>query len=224
MFNSPLFGTTRISRYQKGKTNLDLVEQEIVSGSGIIWAMCKSAPRPRQITTPAPHHLVFYRPDALPATHPTASKHWRYHYLHTWYRVVQLKWSQLTTLLVTFECVGKIQWFLADVNCLQQEVQDHPNGIIHQAVGWPHVWFNESDILTPQVHDGVPSRVTLLHSCAEVRAAIELSFRMVSGVRHSCVRWGSTCLKWKGGFWGHLPPLAQWFQCRVDRMWRHLAC
>ena len=25
---------------------------------------------------PAPHHSVFYRPDALPATQPTASKHW----------------------------------------------------------------------------------------------------------------------------------------------------
>jgi len=38
-----------VSRYQKGKTrkgktNLDLLEQEIVSGSGICWAICKSAP------------------------------------------------------------------------------------------------------------------------------------------------------------------------------------
>jgi len=40
--------------------------------------MCKSAPRSRQITTPAPHHSVFYRPDALPAAQPTASKHWRH--------------------------------------------------------------------------------------------------------------------------------------------------
>jgi len=31
---------------QEGKTNLDLVEQEIVSGSGISWAICKSALRP----------------------------------------------------------------------------------------------------------------------------------------------------------------------------------
>jgi len=30
-----------------------------VSGSGISWAICKSAPRSRQITTPAPHHSVF---------------------------------------------------------------------------------------------------------------------------------------------------------------------
>ena len=54
-----------------------LLKQETVSGSGISWAVCKSAPRSRQITTPAPHHSVFYRPDALPATQPTASKHWR---------------------------------------------------------------------------------------------------------------------------------------------------
>ena len=49
-----------------------------MSGSGISWAICKSASRPRQITTPAPHRSVFYRPDALPAAQPTASKHWRH--------------------------------------------------------------------------------------------------------------------------------------------------
>jgi len=32
------------------------------------------------ITTPAPHHSVFYRPDALPAAQPTVSKHWRNQY------------------------------------------------------------------------------------------------------------------------------------------------
>ena len=30
-----------------------------VSGSGFSWAICKSAPCSRQITTPAPHHSVF---------------------------------------------------------------------------------------------------------------------------------------------------------------------
>jgi len=50
-------GTTQVSRYQKGKTrkvktNLHLLKQEIVSGSGICWAICKSAPHPRQ---PRPH-------------------------------------------------------------------------------------------------------------------------------------------------------------------------
>jgi len=69
-----------VSRYQKGKTrkvktNLDLLEQEIVSGSGICWAICKSTPHPRQ---PRQHPTTqfFYRPDALPAAEPTASKHW----------------------------------------------------------------------------------------------------------------------------------------------------
>jgi len=49
-------------------------------GSGISWIVCKSyAPRSRQITTPShsPHHLVLYRPHALPDAQPTASKHWR---------------------------------------------------------------------------------------------------------------------------------------------------
>jgi len=36
-----------------------LLKQETVSGSGISWAMCKSAPRSRQITTPVPHRSVF---------------------------------------------------------------------------------------------------------------------------------------------------------------------
>ena len=36
-----------------------LLKQETVSGSGISWNICKSAPRSRQITTPAPHHSVF---------------------------------------------------------------------------------------------------------------------------------------------------------------------
>jgi len=37
--------------------------------------ICKSAPRSRQITTPAAHHSVFYRLDALPDAQPTAPKH-----------------------------------------------------------------------------------------------------------------------------------------------------
>jgi len=47
-----------VSRHQKGKTNLDLLEQEIVSGTGISWAIWKSAPWRRHITTPTFHHLV----------------------------------------------------------------------------------------------------------------------------------------------------------------------
>jgi len=54
-----------------------LLKQETVRGSGISWAICKSAPHSRQITMPVPHHSSFYRPDALPVTQQTASKHRR---------------------------------------------------------------------------------------------------------------------------------------------------
>jgi len=55
-----------------------LLKQETWSGIGVSWVICQSAPRSRQITTQAPHHSIFYRPDALPVTQPTASKHWRH--------------------------------------------------------------------------------------------------------------------------------------------------
>ena len=75
-FNGPLSGTTRVSRYQKSKTNLDFTE-----ANDSEWQchqlghmqVCTSL----QTNTPAPHHSVFYRPDALPATQPTSSKHWQ---------------------------------------------------------------------------------------------------------------------------------------------------
>jgi len=41
-------------------------------GSGIRWTICKSfAIHSRQITTPAPHHLIFYRQDAIRAAQPS---------------------------------------------------------------------------------------------------------------------------------------------------------
>ena len=73
--NSPFPGLPRWAGTRKVRQIWILLKQETVSGSGISWAICKSAPLSRQKTTPAPHHSVFYRPDALPATQPTASKH-----------------------------------------------------------------------------------------------------------------------------------------------------
>jgi len=42
------------------------------SGSGISWAICKSAPRSRQITTSAPHHSSFLQA-RCPSCRPTNS-------------------------------------------------------------------------------------------------------------------------------------------------------
>ena len=74
-FNGPLSGTTRVSRYQKGKTNLDFTEAR---DSEWQWhqlgrvQVCTSLRADNHASTPP---LCFYRPDALPATQPTASKH-----------------------------------------------------------------------------------------------------------------------------------------------------
>ena len=43
-----------------------------MSGNGISWATCNSAPRSRQITTPAPHYSVFLQA-GCPSCHPTNS-------------------------------------------------------------------------------------------------------------------------------------------------------
>ena len=49
-----------------------LLKQQTVSGSGISWAVCKSATRSRQITMPAPHHSVFLQA-GCPSCYPTNS-------------------------------------------------------------------------------------------------------------------------------------------------------
>jgi len=68
MAPSNVSGTTQVSQYQKGKTNLDLLWARNSERQWHQLATCKSAPRPKQITMPAYHHPVFYRPNALPAT------------------------------------------------------------------------------------------------------------------------------------------------------------
>jgi len=71
-FNGHFSGTTQVSWYQKGKPIWILLKQETVSGSGIHWAICKSAPRSRQITTPEPHHSVFT--DRMPFLPPNQQR------------------------------------------------------------------------------------------------------------------------------------------------------
>jgi len=62
-----------VSRYQKGKTNLDFTEAR---DSEWQWhqlghmQVCTALQTDNHAST-----LVFYRPDALPAVQPTASKH-----------------------------------------------------------------------------------------------------------------------------------------------------
>jgi len=58
-FNGPFPRLPGWAGTRKVKPIWILLKQETVSGSGISWAMYKSAPHYRQITTPAPHNSVF---------------------------------------------------------------------------------------------------------------------------------------------------------------------
>jgi len=76
-FNGPFSGTTWVGRHQKGKTNRDFTEAR---DSKWQWhqlghmQVCTLLQTDNHASTSP---LVFYRPDALPATQPTVSKHWR---------------------------------------------------------------------------------------------------------------------------------------------------
>jgi len=74
-FNGPFSWTTGISRYQKGKTNLDFTEARDGEWQ---WhqlghmQVCTSLQTQNHTSTPP---VSFYRPDALPAAQSTASQH-----------------------------------------------------------------------------------------------------------------------------------------------------
>ena len=74
-FNGSFSGTTQVSRYYKGKTNLDFTEAR---DSEWQWhqldhmQVCTLLQTDKHTSTPP---LCFYRPDALPVAQPTASKH-----------------------------------------------------------------------------------------------------------------------------------------------------
>jgi len=67
-----LSGTTLVNRHQKGKTSLDLLEQEIVSGSGISWIICKSAPWPRHNHASTPPSGIAMVGHRWARAHPTS--------------------------------------------------------------------------------------------------------------------------------------------------------
>ena len=110
LFKGPLFGTTRVSRYQKGKTNLDFTEAKDREWQ---WhqlghtQVCTSLQRDNHASTPpftrerryGPSRLCvndddddptiqFLQADSLPVAQPTVSKHYnvlqKNRYLQNW--------------------------------------------------------------------------------------------------------------------------------------------
>ena len=59
------------------------------------YKMCKA---PVKLSPPTNRHPTFYRPDALPVTQPTASKHWRAHVLTTVVMIMHFAVGRLQTL------------------------------------------------------------------------------------------------------------------------------
>ena len=84
-------GLPRWASTRKVKPIWILLKQETVSGSGISWTICKSAPCSKQITMPAPHRSVFFigRMPFLPpnqqcqSTEGKIHTHIRRKYIHT---------------------------------------------------------------------------------------------------------------------------------------------
>jgi len=75
-FNGPLSGTTQVSWYQKDKTNLDFT-----GARDSEWQWHQLGHMQVRTLLQRDNHAstsllkFFYRPDALPATQPTESKH-----------------------------------------------------------------------------------------------------------------------------------------------------
>ena len=77
LFNGPLSGTTRVSWYQKGKTNLDFTEARDSEWQRHQLGHMQVRTRLQTDNHASTPPLVVHRADALPAAQPTASKHWR---------------------------------------------------------------------------------------------------------------------------------------------------
>ena len=83
-----------------------LLKQETVSGSGLSWAIHKSACHSRQITMPAPHHSLFYRLNACtPASAPGPT-------LGNEYRKTLPFSSRFENLAITYflQCFDAVGW------------------------------------------------------------------------------------------------------------------
>jgi len=129
-----LSGTTRVNRYQKGKnkTNMDFLEQETVSSSGISCAIL-SAHRLTQITTPAPHHSLFSQAGCT-SCHPTNS-------------IKALKARMSTYILCTKRLKG-----------LTLNFQLHVPRVKNDAKFYSHILWNQGQLPCDHVISHVPSR------------------------------------------------------------------
>ena len=106
---------------RKVKPIWNLLQQETVSSSGISWAMqvCTLIQTDNHAST---RSLFFYRPDALPATQPTASKHWRQMSINI-KTTVQHPLQLINVVLnekQCLQCFGAVGWVAGRASGLQK--------------------------------------------------------------------------------------------------------
>ena len=106
-------------------------------------SLCMSASRSRQITMPVPHHSVFYRPDALPAAQPTASKHWR----HSLYKLKRIliglsSLYKLKPIKIRFAKQLQISFCKGWKNDEKQIVLTHNKMTMHRPIGDVPILFS----------------------------------------------------------------------------------
>ena len=92
-----------------------LLKQETKSGSGISWTICKSAPRSRQITTPACHHTVFLQARCSSCCPTNSVKQWRQKYnngiiIIIIIIIVHLASQNKNQTVKTYQSTIKISW------------------------------------------------------------------------------------------------------------------
>ena len=117
-----------MSRYQKGKTKLDFTEardsewQWHQLGCMHVWTSLQTD---NHASSPP---LSFCKPDALPATRPTASKHWRQHillqsgiFLLFDFSLYELHfWVYLFLSEISPRCCALLTWWGKDINiCIE---------------------------------------------------------------------------------------------------------
>ena len=134
-------GLPRWASTRKVKPIWILLKQQTMSGSGISWAICKSAPRSRQITMPAPHHSVFtgQMPFLLPnQQHQSTEGAWRNAY--------KINKHQYRLLLVTFYANNKHQpwqskhWGRTSATVMQSE--ETPSPLLQAICPWHSIRYH----------------------------------------------------------------------------------
>ena len=173
-FNGPFAGTTGVSRYQKGKTNVDFTEAR---DSEWQWhqlshnmQVCTSLQTDNHASTP-PLTVVFDRPDALPAAQPTASKHRR----QSLRVLVQLKSARRRRQRVS---AASDIVMVFEMQQQQQQQQRRRLRLSHHGRSRSHMSIHDDTATQPRTHC-IACRPAL-QSCRDIHAALIITIIVIT--------------------------------------------